>query len=645
MKKSIFINSLIIFILGAIIAALCILCPVGGNTAKADSDDSPAYAYGNSSVVFDVDENKVLHVKENLRIGFEREVRSITRRIPAQTSSYKNFNGGMIKWGSFLSKISNVKAVFKRADGETFQTAKTDFNKNGTNYYLSVENTEGYFDLWEKGDDGRQYDFQLEYDFDQSDDTVGASTLAFNFFDENPRWFYYGDDKTNIARLNVTINMPKPFDGGRAKVFFGNDNINESSGLTQNGNSLNFSVPFKAIGETTVRIGLDNNYFNTQVTYYPYYWCFAAMVAIIILACIIMTVIYRGRKPVCPVEIAPPVVNPLHYSAYWHGYPQRKDVTTIILYWARLGSIRITKDGKKDLILTKLKPLPDECTGAEKRYFAELFRYGDTFRSKDTRGWKNIGRKDRLRFEVNSLVEESEKPTPFVPQVERTKMFVNVLSVIAIAVMYTYFAVLSGDIISLLVLPLFLGITLIPIVKLNSVFGGMHDLKQRDLPRFYGISFMMLCLLIPIGLFAGFMFFVQYMPPYDYIHMTVISFVWLIISFFVLPLFIKKRTEEANALYGRMLGFKRFISLADLPRMELLLKDNPDYFYDVLPYCMVMGLSKKIDKQMQYLGVAVPDWADGFNPATFAEELFYSVKHAIIVRRKKAKRNMYALDE
>ena len=126
--------------------------------------------------------------------------------------------------------------------------------------------------------------------------------------------------------------------------------------------------------------------------------------------------------------------------------------------------------------------------------------------------------------------------------------------------------------------------------------------------------------------------------------MTVISLIWALFGFFILPEFIKKRTDGAQKLYGRMLGFKRFIRLADLPRMELLLKDNPDYFYDVLPYCMVMGLSKKIDNQMQYLGVAVPDWADGFNPANFAQELFYSVTHAIIVSRKKNLRNKYTYD-
>jgi len=616
-------------------------------TAKADDDGSPAYAYGNSSLEIDVNENKVLHVKENLKVGFLRSVSSITRRIPAKTRSYKNRNGKTVRSGSFLAGISNPSATVKRADAGIEKIAETSFNKNGTDYYLSVGNPDGRFDIWEKGHDERQYEIVLEYDYDLSDDGAGKNAFALTFFDEvNPKWFYYGDDKTNVAKLNVTVNMPKPFDGGLSKVYFGSENATDRSALQYTENSVSFSVPFNDINRNSLRIPLSDGYFDTKVTYYPVYWLFAGFVGVLILACIILTVIYRGRKLVAPVEVMPPVVNPLHYSAYWHGYPQRKDVCTIVLRWAQLGCITIEKDGKRDLILEKLKPLPDESTGAEKRYFNELFRYGDKFYSRETRGFKNRRRKNELRYKVNELVEESEKPTPFVPAVERAKVIVNLLSLFTLAVMFTYFITLSNDWIWIAAVFIYVGFAFIPLIKLSSEFREMRNLKQSDTRLFRGISLLSLTILIPFAFFCYILFTAQYMSQYDYIHATAISIVWVFISFAVLPEFIKKRNEEAQKLYGRMLGFKRFILLADLPRMEMLLKDNPDYFYDVLPYCMVMGLSGKIDREMRYLQVAVPDWAVGFNPAYFAEELFYSVKHAVIVRKKRDKRrNSYLSEE
>ena len=43
----------------------------------------------------------------------------------------------------------------------------------------------------------------------------------------------------------------------------------------------------------------------------------------------------------------------------------------------------------------------------------------DVFRSKDTRGFANRNRRDFIRFRVNELVEESERPTPFAPEAEQ----------------------------------------------------------------------------------------------------------------------------------------------------------------------------------------------------------------------------------
>ncbi len=628
-----------LLVLVAAILTILFVSVTGGSSASADTD-GPTYAYGNSSLVIDVDENKVLHVKENLRVGFLQSVAGLRRRIPAKTASYKNSNGKAVKSGSFLASISNVSASVKRKDAQTWETAQTDFAKNGTDYYLSIDNPNGRFDVWEQGHDERQYDFILEYDYSFSDDGAGDNAFAINFFDEvDPLWFYYDGDENNVARLSVTVNMPKEFDGTLAGVFFGKTDVSESAELACNGKTVTASVAFKDINGYSLRIPLSDGYFDTHVTYYPFYWWFVGLVGVIIIIELIMTYVYRGRKPVCPVEVTPPVVNPLHYSAYWHGYPQRKDVSTIILRWARMGCIKITKDGKRDLILTKLKPLPEECTVAEEQYFNELFRYGDKFYSRETRGRENRARKNGIRYKVNALIEESEKPTPFVPQVERTKMYVDILSVMSLAVVFTYFILLCKDWIWLTVLVPFLFAAFLPLIKLFPLSGEMRKLKQISIPLFRGISFVALFGLFPFWFLLYILFATQYMPQYDYIHLTVISIALVAVSFFILPKFIKKRTKEANELYGKMLGFKRFIQLVKLPQMELILQENPDYYYDVLPYCMVMGLSKKLDRQMSNLNVAVPDWADGFSPAKFAEELFYSVKHAIVTRKKKDKKS------
>ena len=628
----------VILIILLFVFAVLISVTLSGSRAYADSDDSPAYAYANSSIAIDVNENKILHVKENLNVGFRRRVEHVTRRIPAKTASYKNKNGKLVKGSSFLAKLSNISATVGG------NQANADYDKNGTCYYLRIHNPNGYFSLWDKESDIK-YAVTLEYDFDLSDDVTGANSLVFPFFDEyDPLWFYYNDDHSNIAKLSVTVNMPKSFDGEKAGVYYGSTDKSADLALEVSGNTVTFSVPIKNTSNYTLQMPLSDGYFITQVTYYPYYWLFFGAIFVLIAISIGMVFAFRGRKPVCPVEYEPPVINPMHYSAYWHGYPHRKDVGTIILHWARQGCVKISKDGKKDLILTKLKPLPENSAGAEKRYFNCLFKYGNEYRSKDTRGFQNLNRKNEIRKKVADLIRESEKPMPFVSGVDWTRMFLVVICIVIYAILFAYFMTLSGDWIFMLALSMFLFIGIVPLVKLSPSFREMDKMKQRD-PRQYKIMRVLsLVAFIPLAFFFWVFVSTQYMGVYDYAHITLIVAIWTILCLFVLPLFLKKRKAEAQQLYGRMLGFKKFITLAKLPEMERILQDNPDYYFDVLPYCMIMGLSKKLDKQMQNLRVAVPDWAEGFEAAYFAEELFYTVKHAMITRKKNQPRNEHALD-
>ena len=123
----------------------------------------------------------------------------------------------------------------------------------------------------------------------------------------------------------------------------------------------------------------------------------------------------------------------------------------------------------------------------------------------------------------------------------------------------------------------------------------------------------------------------MFLPLYDYIYLTYIAIAWAAASVAVLPSFIGKRTEEAQRLYGKMKGFKNFLKLAEVKQMEELISENPDYYLNVLPYCMIMGLSKKLDKKTEFL--QAPEWADGFEAKRFASSLFSSVKHSVITRK------------
>lgn len=70
-----------------------------------------------------------------------------------------------------------------------------------------------------------------------------------------------------------------------------------------------------------------------------------------------------------------------------------------------------------------------------------------------------------------------------------------------------------------------------------------------------------------------------------------------------------------------LLGFRDFIEKSELPMLKAQVDENPNYFYDILPYAMVFGLTKKWNEQFAALNIAPPSWYEaqgmtpGFNPA------------------------------
>lgn len=71
---------------------------------------------------------------------------------------------------------------------------------------------------------------------------------------------------------------------------------------------------------------------------------------------------------------------------------------------------------------------------------------------------------------------------------------------------------------------------------------------------------------------------------------------------------IKKKSEYGKEIYGRVLGFKRFLEVAEKRKLETLLDQNPNYFYDILPYTIVLNVSEKWADKFNELNVKPPVW-------------------------------------
>ena len=55
----------------------------------------------------------------------------------------------------------------------------------------------------------------------------------------------------------------------------------------------------------------------------------------------------------------------------------------------------------------------------------------------------------------------------------------------------------------------------------------------------------------------------------------------------------KRKNSYGEQIKSKIDGFKNYIELAEKDQLEMLVEQNPKYFYDILPYAYVLGVSKK----------------------------------------------------
>ena len=75
-------------------------------------------------------------------------------------------------------------------------------------------------------------------------------------------------------------------------------------------------------------------------------------------------------------------------------------------------------------------------------------------------------------------------------------------------------------------------------------------------------------------------------------------------------------TDYRVQMMGRLLGFREFIQTAEKPRLEQLQADDPQYFYRILPYAMVFGLSGKWANLFRDVEMERPSWYNSVRPLT-----------------------------
>lgn len=96
---------------------------------------------------------------------------------------------------------------------------------------------------------------------------------------------------------------------------------------------------------------------------------------------------------------------------------------------------------------------------------------------------------------------------------------------------------------------------------------------------------------------------------------------------FVFSFFIRRRTENSHLMLQKIEGFKLFLETAEKEKLETLVEDNPQYFYDILPYAYALGVSDKWTKKFESITMRPPEWYD--SPAYSHYAMIHFINHSM----------------
>ena len=548
-------------------------------------------------VDIDVMENNVYNITEVIDVDFQTERHGIFREIP-------RYFDDMPVVISNISVPGYETSIEKERDYITIRIGSADLYVNG------------------------KVSYSISYTYD-----IGADKL--NDMDEFNHNIIGDQWDTTIGEVEFRVKMPKSFDPAYVNCtsgYYGETNSSnvewKVNGTTISGRTLNPLQNYQAL---TLALPLPEGYWvgaekhrepgKLLFTIFGY----PLFIIVIVLAFILWYMKGRDNKLFPAVEFeSPDGMNPSEIGYIIDGSVDNKDVTSLIIYWAEKGYLELEEETngkkvfkKKKLRLTKLKDLDSDAKGYEKRVFNGLFSLGDgTSVSTDDLTNKFFATILQAKNDIKrSFTEDPERAIYAKGNKGFTVLTALFAALPIISVLMQGFMGFTGEgpMSAVFAVPFSLFL-IIPTFVLGSAIANRGTPGQKG-----KIVFFVLFGGFSLIFFAIFTVLAGGLPIVKYLSAVASG---IIVAVFVNLM--KRRTEYGDRILEKTLGFREFIRAAEKDKLEMMFESNPSYFYSILPYAMVLGLSDKWSSHFEGMAVEPPRWYRGYHYNTFSAAAFTS---------------------
>lgn len=583
------------------------------------------------NVDINVSNDNSYNIKETIVAYFNEEKHGIIRNIPTRNTVTRT-DGST---NTNRAKITNVNVNEKYSLSRGADEVKLKIGDEGT--VLTGRHT-----------------YQISYTYNIGDDKLkDADEFYLNLIGN--QW------DTNINKLTFTITMPKDFDTDKIGFSVGKYG---KSGILDDG-YFNYSVKNNVITGTynktlppnngfTVRITLPDGYFEKQKLKITIFDFIAICLPIIFLIIAISEWEKYGKdeKPVETVEFNPPDnMNSLDVAYAYKGKVNSNDVVSLLIYLANKGYIKIEVEetGSKLLKSKSYKIIEvkkyDGNDENERLFLERLFKNGTIYRTENNTNnnennnvLNNFVQNNNDNTQKNNIqnnnnvfrcVTKSDLEGSFYTTVneiidnENTSEFKNkifekglwnrakkiiILSLLVILTM-SIVPLLNGTKIKTTVIANLVLIVTTMLFYLFALSSKFNNTRIKNIIIAFVISFFTIFSFVFVLLYDIVSEIIVNMNKLGLIELgiQVISLIFIMI----LVTLMKRRTKYGTEVLGRILGFKTFLKTAEKEKLETLVNQDPEYFYNILPYAYVLGVSDEWIKNFETISLMPPEWYVG----------------------------------
>lgn len=548
-----------------------------------------------------VDEHNKYSIKENIDTYFNVSKHGIVRRIPLYNNIIRQ--DGTRERNRVL--ISNVHV------NEEFASSR-----ENNNYVLKI----GSADKTING----KHSYTISYDYDIGlDKNNKYDELYFNIIGTN--W------DTDISNVTFKITMPKEFDASKLGFSYGEYGESNTDNISYDvdGNVItgSFEGTLLAGEGLNVRMELPEGYFIRKSVGSSLLECWYYIIPIlgVLISYLIWKKYGKDDQVVDVVSFYPPEnMNSLDVAFAKKGSVNSNDAVSLLVYLASKGYIKIVEDkkSKSRFTIQKVKEY-DGNNKEEELFFRGLFK----------KVWDSIS-SDELNesfyLTINSILTKKNSTAnrkEIFNNKSSNKRYILFLFMLITSSLSTIIPALGyklSDVIFSIIICNLIGIVALIIVAI--IYD--NNCTKKGLNSALGFAFFfVLALAVANFTIIGF----EYIY-YDTVYL--IGFILCMVCTYLIYFFyliVTKRTEYGNKVLGEVNGFKKFLETAEKDKLESLVHDDPSYFYNILPYAYVLGVSDAWIKQFEGIAIAPPDWyesADAFDYYRFNRSLNRTIHSA-----------------